>query len=49
MSNETNKSEIIAKYFENISFTNVRPEQNILPTPMSTLFTSSEIRKEYEL
>ena len=37
--------EIIAKCFENISYTNATPMQNVLPTPMLTLFTSSEIRK----
>ena len=40
-----NQSEIIAKYFENIFYANPTPMQNVLPTPMSTLFTSSEIRK----
>ena len=44
-SNEKKQSEIIAKYFENIFYTNATPMQNILPTPISTLFTSSEIRK----
>ena len=37
--------EIIAKCFENISYTNATPMQNVLPTPMLTLFTSSKIRK----
>ena len=44
-SNEKKQSEIIANYFENIFYTNATPMQNVLPTPMSTLFTSSEIRK----
>ena len=44
-SNEKKQSEIIAKYFENIFYTNGTPMQNVLPTPMSALFTSSEIRK----
>ena len=39
------QSEIIAKYFKNIFYTNATPMQNVLPTPMSTLFRSSEIRK----
>ena len=45
-SNEKKKkkqSEIIAKYFENIFSTNATPMQNVLLTPMSTPFTSSEI------
>ena len=40
------QSEIIAKYFKNIFYANATPMQNVLPIPMSTLFTSSEIRKE---
>ena len=44
-SNEKKQSEIIPKHFENIFYTNATSMQNILPTPMSTLFTSSEIRK----
>ena len=40
-----NQSEIVAKYFESIFYVNSTPMQNVLPTPMSTLFTSSEIRK----
>ena len=44
-SNEKMQSEIVAKYFKNIFYTNATPVQNVLPTPMSTLFTSSEIRK----
>ena len=44
-SNEKKQSEIIARYFENIFYTNTTPMQKVLPTPMSTLFTSSEIRK----
>ena len=44
-SNEKKQSEIIAKYFKNIFYTNATPMQNVLLTPMSTLFTSSEIRK----
>ena len=44
-SNEKKQSEIIAKYFKNIFYTNATPMQSILPTPISTLFTSSEIRK----
>ena len=44
-SNEKKQSEIIAKYFKNIFYTNATPIQNVLPTPMSILFTSSEIRK----
>ena len=44
-SNEKKQSEIIAKYFENIFYTNATPMLNVLPIPMSTLFTSSEIRK----
>ena len=44
-SNEKKQSEIIAKYFKNIFYRNATPTQNVLPTPMSTLFTSSEIRK----
>ena len=44
-SNEKKQSEIIARYFENIFYTNATPMQNVLPKPMSTLFTSSEIRK----
>ena len=43
--NEKEQSEIIAKYFKNFFYTNAKPMQNVLPTPMSTLFTSSEIRK----
>ena len=39
------QSEIIAKYFQNIFYTNATPMQNELTTPMFTLFTSSEIRK----
>ena len=42
-SNEKKQSEIIAKYLENIFYTNATPMQNVLPTPMSTLFTSSEM------
>ena len=38
-SNEKKQSEIIAKYVENIFYTNETPMQNVLPTPMSTLFT----------
>ena len=44
-SNEKKQSEIIAKYFENIFYTNATPMHNVLPTPMSTLFASSDIRK----
>ena len=44
-SNEKKQSEIIEKYFKNIFYTNATPKQSVLPTPMSTLFTSSEIRK----
>ena len=44
-SNEKKQSEIIAKYFKNIFYTKAKPMQKVLPTPMSTLFTSSEIRK----
>ena len=44
-SNEKKQSEIIPKHFENIFYTNATSMQNILSTPMSTLFTSSEIRK----
>ena len=44
-SSKKKQSEIIAKYFENIFYTNATPMQNVLPIPMSTLFTSSEIRK----
>ena len=44
-SNEEKQSEIIAKYFENIFYTNATLMQNVLPTAMSTLFTSSETRK----
>ena len=44
-SNEKKQSEIIAKYFEEICCTDATPVQNVLATPMSTLFTSSEIRK----
>ena len=44
-SNEKDQSEIIAKYFKNIFYTKATPMQNVLPTLMSTLFTSSEIRK----
>ena len=44
-SNKKKQSEIIAKYFEHIFYTNATPMQNVLPTPMSTPFTSSEIRK----
>ena len=44
-SNEKKQSEIIVKYLKNIFYTNATPMQNVLPTPMSTLFTSSEIRK----
>ena len=36
-----NHSKILRKHFS----TNATPMQNVLPTPMSTLFTSSEIRK----
>ena len=43
-SNKKKQSEIIAKYFEHIFYTNATPMQNVLPTPMSTPFTSSEIR-----
>ena len=43
--NEKKQSEIIARYFEYIFYTNATPTQKVLPTPMSTLFTSSEIRK----
>ena len=39
------QSEITAKYFENIFYTNATPMHNALPTLMLTLFTSSEIRK----
>ena len=42
---EKKQSEIIAKYFENIFYTNATPVQSVLAAPMSTLFTSSEIRK----
>ena len=45
ISNEKKQSEIIAKYFKNIFYTNATSMQNVLPTPMSTLFTLSEIRK----
>ena len=38
-SNEKKQSEIMAKYSENIYYTNATPMQNVLPTPMSTLFT----------
>ena len=34
-----------SKTLRNIFYTNETPMQNVLPTPMSTLFTSSEIRK----
>ena len=44
-SNEKRQSEIMAKYFESIFYKNTAPMQNILPIPMSTLFTSSEMRK----
>ena len=44
-SNEKKQSEIIAKYFENIFYTNATPMLNVLPIPMSTLFTPSETRK----
>ena len=44
-SNKKKQSEIIAKYFKNIFYTNATPMQHVLPTPISTLFTSSEIRK----
>ena len=37
-SNEKKQSEITAKHFENIFYTNATPMQNVLPTPMSTLF-----------
>ena len=40
-SNEKKQSEIIAKYFENIFYTNPTPMQNVLPTPMLTPFTLS--------
>ena len=44
-SNEKKQSEIIAKYFKNIFYSNATPMQNVLLTPMSILFTSLEIRK----
>ena len=44
-SNEKKLSEIIVKPFENVFYTNATPMHNVLPTPMSALFTSSEIRK----
>ena len=44
-SNAKKQSEIIGRYFENIFYTNATPMQKVLPTPMSTLLTSSEIRK----
>ena len=42
---EKKQSEIIAKYFENIFYTNATPVQSVLAAPMLTLFTPSEIRK----
>ena len=36
-SSKKKQSEIIAKYFENIFYTNATPMQNVLPTPTSTL------------
>ena len=39
------QAEIIAKHFENISYANATLVLNVLPTPMSKLFTPSEIRK----
>ena len=44
-SNEKKQSEIIAEYFQNIFYINATSMQNALATPMSALFTSSEIRK----
>ena len=44
-SNEKKQSKMIAKYFENVFYINASPIQNVLPTPMSTQFASSEIRK----
>ena len=40
-SNEKKQSEIIAKNFENIFYTNPTPMQNVLPTPMLTPLISS--------
>ena len=39
-SNLKKQSEMMAKYSENNFYTNATAMQNVLPTPMSTLFTS---------